>query len=247
MFHRRPSVYRILTFVVADMLIESNALLLSTGFLTSLLWRTYSSQQQPTEEQNRARNEPSSHVKQYIVGSFYATLISPVLACLPFLMIHRSPANGTFTTGVPLIFSWVAVNMITAFPALYLGKRREIHEQYNSSQGYPLLREGNEDYDAYEKFDETDGPTFLPQQLAPAYYDLYEGHLNQDTKEACTFTPNVSWENAVEPPEALRELVRWVVSIPEESLPPSVASELLAMAAVSIGVCLDGMGSWNEE
>lgn len=229
------------------MLIESNALLLSTGFLTSLLWRIYSSQRQPTGEKNRARNELSSRVKQYIVGGFCATLISPVLACLPFLMIYRSPGNGTFTSGVPLIFSWIAVNMITAFPALYLGKRREIHEQHNSLEGYPLLREGSEDHDAYENSDETDGPTFLPQQLAPAYYDLYEGHLNQDTKEACTFTPNVSWENAVEPPEALRELVRWVVSIPEESLPPSVASELLAMAAISIGVCLDGIGSWSQE
>jgi hypothetical protein len=230
-----------LTLVIADMLVESNALLLSTGFLITLLWRINSSQCQPTEEQNRARNELPSRVKQYIVGGFCATSISPALACLPLLTAH-----GTFTSGVPLILSWVAVNTMAALPIVYLGQRRETYEQYDSFEGYALLQEGAEDYGSYEYFDETDGPTFLPQQLAPAYYDIFEGHLNQDTKAACTFTPNVSWENAVELPEALRELVRWAISVPEESLPPSVASELLAIAAISIGVCLDGMGNWDQ-
>ena len=234
-----------LTSAIADTLVESNALLLSTGFLISLLWRINSLQCQSTEEQNRARNDLPSRVKQCIVGNLFATLISPTLACLPLLTIHWSPGHRTFTSGVPLILSWVAVNAMAAFPA-YLGQRQETHQR-DSFEGYTSLREESGDYDAHENFDETDGPTFLPQQLAPAYYDLYEGHLNQDTKAACTFTPNVSWENAVGPPEVLHELVRWGISIPEESLSPSVASELLAMAAISIGVCLDGMESWNQE
>ena len=136
---------------------------------------------------------------------------------------------------------------MAALPILYLGQRRETHEQNDSFEGYALLREGSKDYDGYEDIDETDGPTFLPQHVAPAYYDLYEGNLDQDTKAACTFTRNVSWENVVEPPEALNELIRWATSIPEESLSPSVAPELLALAAVSIEVCLDGMESWNQE
>lgn len=228
------------------MLIESNALLLSTGILISLLWRINSSQYQHTEEQNRVRNELSSCAKQWIVGSFCVTLISPALACLPLLAVRLSPGHETVTSGVPLILSWVAVTTTAALPILYLGQIRETHE-HDSFEGYALLRGGSEDYDVYEEFDETDDPTFLPQHLAPAYHDLYEENLDQDTKAACTFTPNVSWENAVEPSEALHELIRWASSIPEESLPPSVAPELLAMAAVSIEVCLDGMGSWNQE
>ena len=235
-----------LTSFIADMLIESNALLLSTGFLVSLLWRIHSSQCQTIEEKNRTRNELSSRGKQWIVRGFCAILISPVLACLPLLTIHWSPRHETFASGVPLILSWVVVNTVAAFPILYPGQRRESHEQHNSFEGY-ALREGSVDYDAYENFDETDGPTFLPQHLAPAYYDLYEGHLDQDTKAACTFTTDVSWENVVEPPEALHGLVRWAISIPKESLHPSVTSELLAMAAVSIGVCLDGMENWDQE
>jgi len=71
--------------------------------------------------------------------------------------------------------------------------------------------------------------------------------LNKNTEAAFTLTPNVSWESAVEPPEALRELARWAISVPVDSLLPSTAPELLVMAAISIGVCLDGMKSWNQD
>ena len=177
-------------------------------------------------------------------------LFSPALACLPVLTIHwllRRETILSVTPGIPLILSWVAINMMAAIPIPYLSRRPETHEQINPFEGYRLLRERIEDCHTYETFDETDGPTFLPQQLTPAYYDLFEGHPNKETREACTFTPNASWENAVELPEALREFVSWMISDPWESLSPSAASELLAIAAISIGVSLDGMGNWNEE
>lgn len=110
-----------------------------------------------------------------------------------------------------------------------------------------LLQEGDEDCDTCEKFDETDGPTFLPQQSLLSYHDIFGGSLNENTKATLTFIPDVSWGSVVEPPEALRELVHWAISVPGESLPPSVAPELLAMAAISIGVCPDGMKSWNQD
>ena len=238
-----------LTSIIADMLIESNTLLLSTGFLVSLLWRIHSSRSQSAEGQNRTRGELSSRAKLFFVGSFCTIILSPALACLPMLTIHWFPRRETFspdTFGIPLILSWVAVNTMAAIPIPYLCQRRETHGQTNSFDGYGLLREGIKDLHTCETFDETDGPTFLPQQPTPAYYDPFEVHSNKETKTACIFTPNVSWENAVELPEALRELIRWVVSDPGEPLSPSAASELLAIAAISIGVCLDGIGNWNE-
>lgn len=137
--------------------------------------------------------------------------------------------------------------MVAALLIVCLDWRRKTRKENNYFEGYASLREEIEDYNVYEDFDETDGPTFLPQQIAPAYYDLFGRHLNQETEATCTFAPNTSWEGAVELPEALRELVRRVISVPEESLPPSAALELLVMAAISIGVCLDGMGSLNQE
>ena len=134
---------------------------------------------------------------------------------------------------------------MATIPILYLSERRKIHERHGSSEGRPLLHGRIEDCDTYEKFDETDGPTFLPQRPSPVFYDIFGGPLNEEAKAASTFIPDASWDDAVGPSEALHELIRWAVSAPEESLPPSVASEVLAMAAISIGVCPDGMGSWD--
>jgi len=132
-------------------------------------------------------------------------------------------------------------------PVYQLYQRRKVHEWDDSSEGYTLLPEGVEDRGTCENFDETDGPTFLPQHHPLSYHDIFNGSLNEDVKAASAFVPDVSWERAVEPPEALRELARWAISVPAESLPPSAAPELLAMAAISIGVCPDGMKSWNQE
>jgi len=109
------------------------------------------------------------------------------------------------------------------------------------------LHGGVEDRYTYENFDETDGPTFLPQQPVSGHYDIFGGSLSEEMKATSTYTPGVSWEGAIEPQKAMRELVRLAVSVPGESLQPSAAVELLAMAAISIGVCLDGMGDWNRD
>lgn len=232
------------------MLVESNVLLLSTGFLITLARRVHPPQSQSVEEQPRYRNQLSFQAKRSIVGSFCVILLSPALACLPFLAIYWFPRQETlsrYTSGVPLILSWVVVVTMAALPLPYLLHRRETRQQNNHLRDYVLCREEIDDYDARESFDETDGPTFLPQQLAPSYSDLFEGNLSLETKAACTFAPNVSWWDVVEPPEAFHELVRWAVSTPEESLPPFIASELLAMAAISIGMRPDGMEDWDQE
>lgn len=134
---------------------------------------------------------------------------------------------------------------MAVIPIIHLVHRRKIHEQRNSPGRHTLLQEGVEGYDTYENFDETGGPTFLPQRSSLAYYDIFGGPLNEDTKAASTFTSNISWGDAVEPPEALRELLLWAISVHGEPLPSSVASEVLTMAAISIGVCpdIDGTGS----
>jgi len=132
-------------------------------------------------------------------------------------------------------------------PIYHVYQRRKSLEQNNSGEEYALEREGYEDYYPRWGFDETDGPTFLPQQHPLSYYDIYGGTWNENTKAALTLTPDLSWGNVVEPPEALRELVRWAISVPGESITPSVALELLATAAISIGVCPDGMKSWNQD
>ena len=220
--------------MTADMLIESNTLLLLAGFLVSLFRRIHPPQCQSAVEQHRPGNRLSSDAKRCITGSFCIVLLSPALACLPFLAVYWLQRRGTlsyFTSGVPLILSWVVVVTMAALPLPYLLWRREEIE----------------DYDALENSDETDGPTFLPQHLAPSYPDLFEGNLSQEIKATWTPVPNVSWWDAVEPPEALRGLVRWAISTPEESLPPFVASELLALAAISIGVHAGGMENWNQE
>ena len=178
-------------------------------------------------------------------------LLSPSIACLPLLVISWFPGHGTSssgTSGIPLVLSWIVVNAIAALPRLYPGQiGRQVQKQNNPSEGYALLRERTEDCDIYEIWDETDGPTFLPQQPAPVLRDIFEWPLDKEIKAASTFTPDVSWKDAIESPAALRELVCWAISVPEESLPPSVASELLDVAATSVGVHLDGMGSWNQE
>lgn len=237
-----------LTSIKADMLIESNALLLSTGALISLFWRLHSSHHQSVQEQNQASKELSSRAKLCVVGSFFTVLLSPAVACLPLLVISWFMRRGTIlphAPEVPLILSWVLVNTMATLPIAYLLWRRKIHQQNNSSEGYTLLQEGIEDFDTYENFDETDGPTFLAQHPAPVYYGIFGGPLSEEAKAAFTFAQDVSWKTG--PPEALRELVHWATSVPGESLPPSVASELLVMAAISIGVCPDGMGGWTKE
>ena len=168
----------VLILVIADMLVESNVLLISTGFLISLARRVHPPQSQSAEEQHRYRNQLSLHAKRSIVGSFCVVLLSPALACLPFLAISWFPRQGTlprYTSGVPLILSWVVVVTTAVLPLPYLLRRRETHEQNNHPRDYMLCREEIDGYDTRESFDETDGPTFLPQQLAPLYSDLFEG------------------------------------------------------------------------
>lgn len=239
-----------LTLVTADMLIESNALLLLTGLLISLFRRIHPPQCQSAEEQHRSRNQLSSRAKRYTVGSFCAVLLSPALACLPFLVVYWLQRRGTLpciTSAVPLILSWVVVVTMAALPLHYLLQRQESHQQNGHIGDYVLCPQEIEDYDAHENSDETDGPTFFPQHLATLYPDLFEGISSQETKAAWTYAPNVSWWDAVELPEVLRELVRWAISTPEGDLSPFVASELLALAAISIGVRHDGMENWNRE
>lgn len=239
-----------LTSIVADMLIWSNGLLLSTGFVVSLIWRSYSSHHQWEKEQNRAGNQLTSRVKLFLIGNFFTVLLSPAVACLllsTICWLERGGRVSSYTSGVPLMSCWALVSLVTVPPVSYLSDRRKIHEQSNSSGGYALLQEGIDDCDTYENLDETDGPTFLPQRLPHAYCDIFGGPLTEETKAASTFAMDVSWKNAIEPPEALDELVRWAISVPEESLPPPVAHEVLVMAAITVGACPGGMGCWNQE
>jgi len=240
----------VLTSIIADMLIWSNALLLTTGFVVSLTLRAYSVHCRWEKEYSWAGDELSSRAKLYIIGGFFTVLLSPAVACLPVLAVRWFEGRGTFPpykSGLPLTACWALVNVMGVIPISFLANRRETHAQSNSFEGYALLQEGVEDCDTYENLDETDGPTFLPQRPSHPYYDIFGGPLDKGIKAASTFTPAVSWKYAIEPPETLREFVRWAIPAPGESLPPSVATEVLAMAAISIGVCPDGMGGWNLE
>jgi len=239
----------VLTSIIDDMLIWSNVLLLSTGFIVSFTWRSYSVHYRWEKERNRAGDELSSCAKSYIIGNFFTVLLSPAIACLPVLAVRWFDGPGTLSSqsGVPLASCWVLVNIMGAIPVSSMARRRETHTKSSSSERYALLQGGIEDCDTYENFDETDGPTFLPQRPPHQYYDIFGGALDKEIKAASTLTQGVSWKHAIEPPEALRELLHWMISVPGESLPPSVAPEVLAMAATSIGVCPDGMGGWDPE
>ena len=194
-------------------------------------------------------NELSSRFKSYMVRCLSTVMLSPTVACFPLLAICWFGGREAFlhdTPGIPLILSWVSINILAVLlPSL--APRRKACEQDYSAEKYALLHERTEHYDTYEKFDETNGPTFLPQQPIPAYHDIFGGPINEEVKAACTFTPKISWEDTIETSGAFRELVRWAISVPTESLRPSVAAELLAIAAISIGVCLDGMDDWDQE
>ena len=238
-----------LTLTIADMLIWSNALLLSTGFIVSLTWRSYSIHHRWEKELDRAGDKLSSCAKLSIMGGFFIVLLSPSIACLPVLAVRWFDGPGTFSSqsGMPLTSCWVLVNIMGFIPISSMTQKRETRAQNNSSERHALLQERIEDCDTYENFDETDGPTFLPQRPPHLYYDLFGGSLDKETKAASTFSPDVSWKYAIEPSEALRELVHRAISVPGEPLPPSMAPEVVAMAAISIGVCPDGMGGWNPE
>jgi hypothetical protein len=184
-----------------------------------------------------------------MVGCLLTVMLSPAAACLPSLVIFWLFGGEalSYDIGMPLILSWASINTLAAFvvPSFVLG--REIYLQGNYIKGDASLQEGSEDYDTYESFDETDGPTFLPQQPVPTYYNVPGGFLSEEMKAVIAFTPAVSWKNTIEPSEELHELVRWAVSIPAESLKSSMAVEMLTIAAISIGIPLDGMDGWNQE
>jgi len=197
---------------------------------------------------HRTSNE-LSRFRSCMVRCLATVMLSPTVACFPLLAICWFGGCETFlydTPGIPLILSWISISILAVlFP--FLALRRKVCEQDYSTEEYALLHERTKGYDTYEKVDETDGPTFLPQQPVPAYYDIFGGSIDEEVKAACAFTPKVSWEDTIETSGAFRELVRWAISVPTESLRPSVAAELLAIAAISIGVCLDGMDDLNQD
>lgn len=236
--------------ITADIILESNVLLLSTGLLVSLFWRLHCSHCQSMEERYRVNSEHFSRTKLCIVVCLFTVMLSPVVACLPLLVIFWMFGGETFpydTSGIPLILSWVSINTLAAFliPSLVLG--RATHQQGSLIERHAPLQGDSDDYDAYDNFDETDGPTFLPHPPVSSYHDISGGFLSEEKKAVITFTPTVSWKNTIETSEKLRRLVRWVISVPVESLQPSMVTEMLAIAAISIGVHLDGMGGWSQE
>ena len=177
-------------------------------------------------------------------------MLSPAVASLPLLVVFCFFGSEVFsydTPGIPLTLSWVLINILATFvvPSLLLG--REIPQQGDSIKRSVPPQEGSEGYNTYKNSDETDFPTFLPQQSVPACYDISRGSLGEEIKAAVIFTPAVSWKNTSEPSETLRGLVRWAVSVPAESLQPPLAAEMLTIAAISIGVRLDGMDDWDQE
>ena len=203
------------------------------------------------EGQNRAGNKLSSCAKLYAIGSFPAMLLSPAVACLYPLVTFQIYGSGAFPgvePATPLLGSWVCIIFFAVGSIGTISQRRETHEQCTTSpEGYTLLHEGIEDGDTHGESDETDEPTFLPQRPFPAHHDTFGGPLSKETEATSVSTSCVSWEGAVGPSETLRELVHWAISAPGESLPPHVTPEALAMAAISIGVCPDGMESWDPE
>lgn len=201
-------------------------------------------------ERYGATNELSAHIESGMVGCFFTTMLSPTVACLPLLVIFLSFGSDIIrydTPGVPLVVSWFMTNILATVVVPSFVLRRKFLEQGCSTRGRVLLHEGIEDRDSYENFDETDGPTFLPQQPILVYCDISGRTPSEGLKAALASMPEASWENTIETPEAFGKLVRWAITAPEESLEPSVVAEVLAIAAISIGVCLDGMDDWNEE
>lgn len=198
------------------------------------------------KERCRADNE-LLRVELCIIACLFTVMLSPAVACLPLLTIFwmlGGEALSYETPGIPLILSWVMINTLAVFliPSFVLG--RDAYQRHNSIENYTPPQEDSE---GYENFDETDGPTFLPQRPVSASYSIPQGFLHEEIKAAITFTSAVSWKNAIEPSETLHELVRWAVSVPEESLQPSIAVETLTTAATSIGVRVDGMDDWSQE
>lgn len=154
-------------------------------------------------------------------------MLSPVVACFPLLAIFWFFGNETFlhdTSGMPLVLSWVSVNTLVAFLIPFFALERETRQQGDSIKRYASLQEGTSAYD-----------------------NSREGFFGEETKAAVTFNPTVSWKNTIESSEALYGLVRWAVSVPAESLQPSIAAEMLTIAAISIGAHLEGIDHWNEE
>ena len=226
-------------------------MVLISGIYSFLLWPSHSFHYKWEEEQNGARNELSSCAKLITAGSFLAMLFSPALACLYPLAIFLIYGRSAFPRSAPdisLIVSWGCIIFFAFGSLVIVAPRRKTHEQRTpSSEGYTLLQERTEDGDTHEESDEADGPTFLPQQPFPAHHDIFGGPLSKETEATSVSTSCVSWEGAVGPSETLRELVHWAISAPGESLPPHVTPEVLATAAISIGVCPDGMESWDPE
>lgn len=171
-----------------------------------------------------------------------------MIACLPLLAISWFPGSGDLfpsTSGIPLALSWTSVNALATLLSSFRNRAR--HGWSDPAEGCAFPHEEGKNYGTHEGFDETDGPSFLPQQPVFPYCDVFGRHLSEELKAALTFTPGVSWENTIEPQEVMRELILWAISVPAESLQPSVAAEVLALAALSIGVCLDRMEDGNQE
>lgn len=236
--------------ITADIIFESNALLLSTSFLLSFFWRLHHPRFQSVKARHQSNNELSSRAELWIVGCLFTVTLSPAIACLPLLVIFWFFGGETFSyemPGIPLIFSWISINTLAAFlvPSFVLG--REIYRQDNYIKRHAPLQGGNDGYNTYENFGETDGPTLLPQQPSSTYHNIPGGFLSEEMKASTTITPTVSWKNTIEPSEVWRELLRWAVFAPPESLQPHIAAEIFTLAATSIGVRLDGMDDWNHE
>lgn len=227
-----------------DIILESNALLLSTGGFVSLFCRLHVLRS--VREHCRARNELSSRVRSCMVGCFLTVMLSPSLACLPLLAIRWFWECGVTlhdAPGVPLILSWIWINALAALLIPSLIARPGIYERGDPTESCAFLHKEAGDYDAYENVGEANSP----QHPISAYYNTLGGPLSDELGAAYTVTPRVSWENTIETPDALRELVCWAVSVPAETLQPSVTAELLAMAAISIGVSLDGMDDLTQD
>jgi len=194
-------------------------------------------------ERYGAINETFARAESSMVGCLFTIMLSPTVACLSLILIFLSFGSDTIPhdiPGVPLVVSWLTINILATIVVPSFVLRRKYLEQGCSTRGRVSLHEGTNP-------DETDGPTFLPQQSIPACYDIFGRSPSEGLKAEMALTPEASWENAIETPEAFGKMVRWANTAPAESLEPSVVAEVLAIAAISIGVCLDGMDDWNQE
>lgn len=235
---------------VSDIVFQANSLLLSSGVFVSLFWRLHVLRCQSMRERYGTINGLFARVESGMVGCLLTIMLSPTVTCLPLLVIFLSFGNGAIpydTPGVPLVVSWFTINIVATIVVPSFILRQKNLEQGCSTRGRVSLHEGIEDYDSCRNFDETDGPTFLPQQPIPAYHDIFGRFPSEGLKTALALTPETSWENTIETPEAFGKMVRWAIAAPEESLGPSVVAEVFAIAAISIGVCLDGMSDWNQD